>query len=327
MTDEGIEGLGYITNPGYGIDAIHSVIVNELEPLLIGENPLFAEKLWQKMWQRTHYYGRKGIAILAMAAIDIALWDIIGKRANKPLYELLGPFSHSVSVYASGGWMAYTVKELVKEMAGYAEQGYTRVKMKIGHQDYKIDLNRIKAVREALGDKVTIMVDANQFWKPKEAVEIGQRLGEYNIDWFEEPVAADDVKGNAYVRKSLNLKLATGENEYTIHGFKDLIQSEAVDVVQPDLFRVGGISQWKKVANISEAWNLLVSSHSHMEVQFHLMASISNGVGLENHMLLRDCMEQVFIDLPQVKNGVMYAPTLPGVGLVLSETAIEKYSK
>ena len=326
-TDEGIDGLGYVVTPGYGSSSFYAVIKDELVPLLLGENPFNVELLWEKMWKRTHFFGRKGSPIFGMAALDMALWDIIGKVCGQPLYKILGAYSTDIPVYASGGWLAYSKEELLREMTDYVEEGYTMVKMKIGQKNFQEDYNRLKAVRKAVGDKVKIMVDANQSWSSLEAIQAGKRLEELGIYWLEEPVIADEIEGQAEVTRSLDVAVAAGETEYTRYGFKDLITNKCMDIVQPDYFRVGGITEWRKVAALAEIWHLPISPHSHMEIQAHLMASIANGFALENHTLLRGYMEKVFEGLPEVKDGILKPSEFPGTGFKLLPNVEEKYGK
>jgi len=317
QTDEGIEGLGYVMTPGYGTGSIYSIIKDELCPLLMGKNPFYVEYIWEYMLKNTNFFGQKGITIFGIAAIDMCLWDIIGKTLKQPLFKILGAYSDSIPVYASGGWLSYSIEELTKEMAGYIEEGYDAIKMKIGSQDPEEDYRRISAVRKVVGEKVRIMVDANQRWSASEAIRIGKRLQELGVVWFEEPVSTDDIESYIEVTKELDLSVAAGESAYTLRDFKNIITNRCVDVIQINYFRAGGITEWRKIAALTKAWNLPISSQSNIEIQVHLMTSIPNGNIMEDHTLLRNYTERVFEQLPKVKNSSIRPLDVPGIGLAL----------
>lgn len=316
-TDEGIDGLGYVVTPGYGADSINSIINIDLCPLLLNQNPLKVEYIWERMWRRISFLGQSGITVYGIAAIDMCLWDIIGKTYNQPLYKVLGEYSNFVPVYASGGWLSYSIEELIDEMVGYVEEGYDFIKMKIGHNNPEDDYRRIEAVRKAVGEKTKIMVDANQRWSASEAIQIGKRLQDLGVVWFEEPVNAYDIESQIEVSRALNLSIAAGESLYTSKDFKNIIINHCIDVIQINYFRSGGITEWRKIAALAKAWHLPISSQSNMEVQVHLMSSISNSLIMENHTLLYKCMEKVFEQLPKVKSGLIEPLNTPGIGLKL----------
>jgi len=223
QTDEGVEGIGHVMTPGYGTSAIYSAIKDDLCPFLIGKNPFNVEYIWEQMGKITNFIGNKGVVTFGISAIDMCLWDIIGKACNQPLYKILGVYSNSIPVYASGGWLSYSVEELIREMSGYVEEGYNSLKMKIGNDNPEEDFKRINAVRNVVGNKVKIMVDANQKWSVSEAIRIGKQLQELDVSWFEEPVSAEDLEGQAKVTEKLDLSVAAGESAFNLQDFKRII--------------------------------------------------------------------------------------------------------
>ena len=194
VTDEGLEGLG----TGGGARAAREIIEGSLKPILIGQDPLNIEQLWDDMFWRIRGVGRKGLAFCALSAVDIALWDLKARYYQTPLYKLLGPYTDTVPVYGSGGWTHFSIDELIAEQASYVERGMKSVKMKVGKdfgQSEGEDVARLSAVRKALGDDVEILIDANNGYYAKQAIRMAQTFEEYNIGWFEEPVLADDIEG------------------------------------------------------------------------------------------------------------------------------------
>jgi D-arabinonate dehydratase/D-galactarolactone cycloisomerase len=274
-TDEGIEGLGI----GTGQASIRDVIENNLKDLLIGQDPFNIEKLWNDMFWRVRGYGRKGIAFQAISTVDIGLWDLKAKALGVPLYRLLNPCFDRVPVYGSGGWTNYDESELVAEQMGYVERGFPRVKMKVGkdfgHSE-KEDVARLAAVRKAVGDDVEIYVDANNGYYAKQAIRMSRIFEDYDVKWFEEPVLADDIEGLAAIARAIDIPVATGEHEYTKYGFKDLIARGAADIVQPDIGRVGGVTEWMKVAAMAHAFNLPVAPHAVQLVHLHCTMATPN---------------------------------------------------
>src|SRR5580692_10187469 len=279
-TDDGTVGIGE-AGPGGGVTA--SCIEKDLKPLLIGEDPLMIEGLWQKMAVRTRQYGRRGIVMNAISGIDIALWDIAGKVADLPLYRLLGGCRERVEAYASGGF--YQEGKGADELAGEAEvyraRGFKGMKMKIGRNpstqthlrhlvdhaelcevEPEEDIARVAAVRKALGPHAKLMIDVNCAWSPAMAIRMGRALEPYDLYWIEEPVATDDIDGSARVAAALATPIAGYETETGLYGFRELITRGAIDIVQPDIAWTGGISEGKRIAAFAQAHHRMVAPHS-----------------------------------------------------------------
>lgn len=325
-TDEGVEGLGI----GQGSPGVRQIIESELKRLLIGQDPFNIEKLWNDMFWQIRSYGRKGTAFCALSAMDIGLWDIKAKALSLPLYKLLGPYTESVPIYGSGGWTNLDQQELVTEMTGYVDQGISRVKMKVGKdfgKSEREDILRLAAVRKAVGDDVAIYVDANNGYYPKQAIYMAKEFEQYQAGWFEEPVLADDVQGLSEVRRATNIPVASGEHEYSKFGFKDLISRGGADIVQPDAGRVGGITEWMKVAHVAHANNLPVAPHAMGLVHLHLACATPNLKVVEKLGLETETDEAWYTDIPIQKDGMWSPfPDKPGLGLDLNPYAVEKWS-
>jgi L-alanine-DL-glutamate epimerase-like enolase superfamily enzyme len=322
-TDEGTIGLGMAP----GQRAIREVIHQNLSGVLVGQDPFMIEKLWQDMFWRVRGFGRKGVAFQAIAAIDIALWDLKGKVLSQPIYRLLGPAHESVPIYGSGGWTNYSETELVAEQTGYVERGIPRVKMKVA-KDFgraeREDIERLSAVRDAVGDDVEIYVDANNGYYAKQAIKMSQIFEQFDVAWFEEPVLADDIPGLAQVSQATTIPVATGEHEYTKYGFRDLLIAGAVDIVQPDVHRVSGITEWMKVAAMADAFNLPVAPHAVSLVHLHCAMATPNLKVVEVLGAEEQSNSVWWTEVPPYDGGT-WSPFAdrPGLGLEISPDALK----
>jgi len=332
-TDAGISGWGESAAYGGPLRSTASVIEQELASYLIGEDPLYPERHWDRIYQGTIMRGRRGLIIAAMSGLDIALWDILGKACGKPLYQVLGGFRDRMRAYASAGFYAKRKerRELAAEMASCVKEGYTAVKMKIGGLSMREDLQRIRAVREAIGPEVELMVDANCAYTPKQAMRVAHWMEELDIAWFEEPTSADDLEGNAQLAASTAIPIAGYESEFTRFGFRDLIVARAVDIVQPDAIWSGGISECKKIAAIASAFSLPVVPHSFssaiaMVANMHLIASIPNGYLLEMDRNPNPLREELIREPIRIDSeSCVRMPQGPGLGIEINEEVVKKY--
>ncbi len=332
-TDEGVSGIGEAAYFGGPPLITRMIVEKELREYLIGEDPLNIERLWDKMYQRSIKHGRKGAVIAAMSGIDIALWDIKARAAGMPLYRLLGGCYEQIRAYASAGFYAEGkgLKELGNEMAAYVAEGFTAVKMKIGRLSQDEDIARVKAVREAIGDKIDLLVDGNNVYTSYQAITMARKMERYNIFWFEEPVPAEDIQGSAAVADALDMPVAAGENEFTRYGFRDLFLNKALDIAQPDVTWCGGITEAKKIAAMASAWNIICVPHSFssavaLTANLHFSASIPNSLFQEfdrNYNPLREDLlkEPVRIN----KQGYIEMGNKPGLGIELDESVVRRY--
>lgn len=325
-TDEGVEGLGQCA----GLTATRSLIEDALADVLLGAHPFHIEKLWHDLFWKVRGYGRKGLAFQAISALDIALWDLKAKALGLPLYQLLGPYTESVPVYASGGWTNFSLEELIEEQVGYAARGFKAIKLKVGKdfgQSEGEDLARLAAVREAVGEEVEIYVDANNGYTAKQAIRMAGRFEEYNIGWFEEPVLADDIPGLAAVAAATMTPVATGEHEYTKFGFRDLLMANAADIVQPDVGRVGGVTEWLKIAHMAHAFNRPVAPHAFQLVHLHLACATPNLKVVEYLGTYEESDRIWYRDCPQPEDGLLAPfPDRPGLGLELDPETVRAMS-
>jgi L-alanine-DL-glutamate epimerase-like enolase superfamily enzyme len=323
-TDAGLEGFA----PGTPV--ARDIVERVLKPILVGQDPLCIEKLWDDMFWRVRGFGRKGVAFCAISAIDIALWDLKAKLFGVPLFRLLGPFTDRVPIYGSGGWTSFTEDELVREQLSYVERGIPRVKMKVAKdfgRSESEDVRRLAAVRKAVGDDVEIYVDANNGYYAKQAIGMARYLANYNVRWFEEPVLADDIAGLAAIARAIDIPVATGEHEYTRYGFKELISQCGADIVQPDVGRVGGVTEWMKVAHLAQAFNLPIAPHAVQLVHLHLACCIPNLKVVEYLGTAEETDRLWYTEFPEPRDGY-WAPysDRPGLGLELDPNALRKYA-
>jgi L-alanine-DL-glutamate epimerase-like enolase superfamily enzyme len=306
------------------------VVEKAFRELLVGKDPFNIEQLWNDMFWAVRGYGRKGVAFCAISATDIALWDLKAKALGLPLYKLLGPYTESVPVYGSGGWTNYTENELVAEMTGIVERGIKRVKMKVGKdfgRSEREDIQRLAAVRKAVGDDVAVYIDANNGYYPKQAIYMAREFEQFQVGWFEEPTLADDIPGLAEIRRAINIPVASGEHEYTKYGFRELIAGGGVDIAQPDVGRVGGITEWMKAAHLAHAFNLPVAPHAFQLVHLHVCCATPNLKAVE-YLVGAELADKVwYTEFPEPKDGMWSPyPDRPGLGLELDPYSVEKYA-
>jgi L-alanine-DL-glutamate epimerase-like enolase superfamily enzyme len=324
-TDAGITGVAYSEGAG----PVRAFIHEQLGDLIIGADPFETEKIWNDMFWRVRGNGRKGAAFQAISTLDNAIWDIKAKALGVPLYRLLGPAHEQVPAYGSGGWTNYTIDELVREQSDYAEQGFTRTKMKIGKDFGKSeveDIKRVETIRKELGDDHTIYVDANNGYYAKQAIRVAEELKRLNVAWFEEPVLADDIPGLAQVAQGTTISVATGEHEYTKYGFRDLISANAADILQPDIGRVGGVTEWMKVGHLGAAHNLPIAPHAYSLLHLHPAMATPNIMVVEVLGIESIPMSKYLVDPPTPVDGYWKPdPDKPGNGIELNQHAVEKY--
>lgn len=320
-TDAGVTGIG-ITYHEVGGEAIREFIRYAIKPKFVGRSPFETEALYEETFHYMRGVGRKGLAFCAYSAVDIALWDIKGKLLNMPLYRLLGGRNPVVPIYASGGWTSYSIEELVEEAKMMVARGYTKIKLKVGvegGQNPMEDVRRVAAVREAIGPDVGFMLDANNVWRAATAIQFANNIREYNIEFFEEPVFADDIPGLAEFKRGTDIPLATGEHEYTRYGIRDLLLNNAADVIQCDSTRIGGYTETLRAIAMAQAWNKAYAPHGMEHIHMHLVAAAPNGIILERLFMFEDLVEHVYLDAPQPVNGCLTIPEKPGLGLELNQ--------
>ena len=338
-TADGIVGWGEC----YGPSAVAKAFIDtQLGPRVVGRDPFDVEVIWEDLYNRIKDYGAKGMSIAAISGIDIALWDIIGKSCGKPVHKLIGgAFRIEVDAYATGLYftnMDRLVEEAVDEAQSFVSAGFKAVKMKIGLGSIKRDIERVKAVRDAVGPDVKLMVDANHSLTVPTAIRMGRELEALGIEWFEEPISPEDLDGYVEVTRALDMAVAGGENEFTRWGFRDAICRKAMDIVQPDVCAAGGISECKKIAAMATAHGVECVPHAWgsavgLAATIHFLASIPDQPPClfpVSPMLEFEQEENPFRDHlarePIVQRGGKVAvPTAPGLGIEVDRSVIDRY--
>lgn len=347
VTDAGISGYGEAkAQVGSASDnhALVALITAELRPLLIGRDPRQISALWEEMYNgtRAHYalargrgfpvLGRRGLTISAISGIDMALWDIVGKSLQVPVYQLLGGKCRDhLPAYASGGWAG--VEGIGAQLQSYIDRGgFQAVKMRVGVMDGDVDTSaaRVQAARAALGPDIAIMVDAHGTFSVREAQRFARKVEACDLAWFEEPVNADDKAGQAQVRSSTDIPIASGESEFTRFDFRDLITLGAVDILQPDLAIMGGITEGVRMAALASAYQLTVAPHLWgsallFAAGLQLAAATPNCTILEYSLGFNPLLHELGVEPPVVRDGRMYIPDRPGLGVTLNQEFVHKY--
>jgi L-talarate/galactarate dehydratase len=322
-TDGGIEGIG-VTLYGKMTRTLHAA-VEELAALTVGEDPMRIEKIVAKLRNNSGDAGPGGIFTLALSAIDTALWDIKGKALDQPLWKLLGGHRDRVPTYASGSLRRGLTDDQAQRAAQILlKKGFREMKTQLalpGDPTPADEVRRVRVVREAIGPDIKLMCDINQRWRPEQAIDIGSRIEDVGLFWLEDVTAADDYAGLARVTAALRTPVAGGEYVWGIVPFRHMIEARSVDIVMIDLARVGGVSQWMKVAGMAEAFNLPVVSHVMPEMLLHLVAACPNGLTVE----YMPWMLALYEETPAIENGELVLPTAPGLGLKFDEKAIARF--
>ena len=309
---DGTSGTGYTYTGGKGGHAILSMLVHDLKPFLIGQDDTDIEALHDGMQQHVHYVARGGIASFAISAVDIALWDIRGKRSGEPLWKMAGGTARDCRVYRGGIDLDYSLPKLLASMESHLDAGYVGVKIKIGQPELATDIERVAAVRDAIGSDTEFMVDANCSMSVDKAIEAARAFEPFDLVWFEEPILPDDIGGYARIAESTPIPLAMGENLHTIFEFERAISDARLGHIQPDASNCGGITGWLNVARRARASGIPVSSHGMQELHVGLVAGQPNPGWVEAHSFPIDrytTRPLVLVD------GRAVASDMPGTGV------------
>ncbi len=338
-TTDGIVGWGEC----YGPSAVaKAYIETQFAPRIIGRDAFDVEVIWEDLYNRIKDYGGRGMATSALSGIDIALWDIMGKSCGKPIHKLIGgAYRTEVTAYATGLYfidMDRLIEEAVEEANEFVGNGFVAIKMKIGLGSPKLDIERVAAVRKAIGDDVRLMVDANHCFTVPQAIRIGRELEKLNVEWFEEPISPEDIDGYVEVTRSLDMAVAGGENEFTRWGFRDLVVRKAMDIIQPDVCAAGGISECRKIATLASAHGVECIPHAWgsaigLAATLHFLAALPDQPPSFKPMPplleLEQC-ENPFRDLLSVepilqKAGKVQIPTGAGLGIEINRSVLDRY--
>jgi D-arabinonate dehydratase len=340
-TDAGVVGEVFGGDEDRWQEQVVSLIRAHLAPMLLGEDARDVERLWEMMFHCDADLGNRALhtidlinrAILtqAVAAIDNALWDALGKYHNVPLYKLLGGYRDRVPVIAIGGYYYPNDaqhKALQREILGYQQAGLAGVKLKVGRVDIPQDVERVRAVRQAVGDDFMLACDANQAWTPQQAIEFCRAVAPLNIRWLEEPVRwYDQLAGLRTVRQGTSIPVVAGQGEITRFGCRDLILHGGVEILNVDVTIAGGVTEWRRIAAMASAFNVQMAHHEESQVALHLLASIPHGLYVEIFPnIKRDPLwYELPVRRPLIRDGAMVLPEQPGLGMALNEEVIARY--
>ena len=334
MTDDGLVGIG---NAALAPIVTKQVIDLHLKPLLLGANPWDTEFLWQHMYRKTMAFGRKGVGMAAISAVDIALWDLLGKSAKQPVYRLLGGRTKPrIPVYASRLY-ATPLDRLASEARNYMEEGYKAVKLRFGWgpvdgaAGMQRNVELVRTVRETVGNEIDVMADAYMGWTLDYAKRMLPLLEPFNLRWLEEPVIPDDLRGYAELKAYGRVPIAGGEHEFTTYGFRDMLEARAVDYIQFDTNRVGGISQARKISALAESFSVPVIPHAGQMHNYHVVMASLNSPMAEffppvDVEVGNELFWYIFTGEPRPKDGFIdLDDQLPGLGLTINEEGMKRF--
>jgi D-arabinonate dehydratase len=312
-----------------------------LSPMLVGEDIRNVEHIWEMMFHSNIDLGNRALHVIdlinrailmqAIAAIDIAIWDALGKLMKVPLYRLLGGYRDRVPVIAIGGYYHpsdFDYTALQKEIVDYQEMGLLGVKLKVGKADIAEDVRRVRAVRQAVGDDFVIACDANQAWTPEQAIEFCKSILPYHVRWIEEPVRwYDQLEGLRAVQEATTMPVVAGQGEITRFGCRDLVTFARVKILNVDATIAGGITEWRRIAGMASAFNVQMAHHEESQVALHLLASIPHGLYVEIFPNIRrdPLWYELPVERPVIQDGYMLLPERPGLGMTLNEDVINRY--
>ena len=328
-TDKAITGLGSCSGNG---ELIEFIVANVLKPLLIGMDPTEIDAIWDKAYVRGGHkeFGTRGIGVVALSGVDIALWDILGKVRGVPLYQLLGgKCRDKVPVYATALYPEEPSR-VAKRARGFAEQGFHGVKIKVGF-DLDQDIRIVRAVREDLGKDFVIMTDANQGYTLDVALKAADAFAECGAYWLEEPLFVEDIEGHATLREKGKTPIAVGENLHMCYAFENFIARGAVDFIQPDVARAGGITEIRKITAMATKQKVPVSFHTWgdgvaLAASVHLAAALQDCIVMELDYTYNPLREELLDEPFAVENGYLIPPEKPGLGIELNEEALERFA-
>jgi L-alanine-DL-glutamate epimerase-like enolase superfamily enzyme len=321
-TDQGLVGEGMVFSiNNRRLDVIHAM-VRSLEPLVIGLDPTMSGSVNARVNAELNFVGYEGVSIVGLSAIDTALWDLRGKAAGLNVSRLIGACRTAVPAYASGGlWLSSSIDELQREARAFVDRGFRAVKTRVGNTDPRGMVARVRAVREAIGPNIALMVDANQQMTVPQAIRIGRMMEELDLTWFEEPVLYTDHEGEAAIAAALDTPIASGETVYTHRGVLAMLRAKSADILMPDLQRMGGPTEFLKAAALCEAYNVPFSSHIFSEMSLPLMAAIPGAQYLE-HMPWFETLYGQRIELDS--EGRAIVPEAPGWGFSFDPEAVRR---
>ena len=317
--ENGIVGESYLLSFQYSPQAIAGAL-KDVGEMVLGEAVYDTVKVFEKINHANEYFGLEGINRWAQSAYNIAMWDAWCKVLNQPIWKVLGSSRKEVPIYGSGGWISYTVEELIEEVSNYKSRGFQAVKIKVGKPDWKEDLERLRLVREAVGNQINIMMDANQGMQVPSAIQLARAARDLNIHWFEEPIDHIDFAGYQLLRTQAGISLAMGEREYSTLPLRELLVRNAIDIWQPDILRLGGVEAWRNSAALAGSFNIPVLPHYYKDYDIPLLCTIPNGAGAESF----DWIDSLIDHPTEIKNGMASPHNRPGWGFGFKDASLSE---
>ncbi len=322
-TKDGLEGLGW--SFAFGAERARAIVamVRDLAGVLVGKDSTKLEENWNCMRNSVSFVGRDGISAMAIAALDTACWDISSKIFDMPLWKYLGGKRTNIRCYASEGlWLNYSLEQLQEEALFFKSQGFQGMKLRVGKDELQEDIDRIIAVREAVGEEMNLMIDVNQGWSREKAFEAIESLKLFNLTWIEEPVDHEDYFLCSEIRKKSSIPICSGETNYNVGGMLRLLSENCVDFLMPDLQRCSGITGWNKVSEVAQKYSITLTSHLFHEVSAHLMSKENEDFWCE-YMPWWECIFEI---KHQIYKGEMILSEEPGIGLEIKKGILDKFS-
>jgi L-alanine-DL-glutamate epimerase-like enolase superfamily enzyme len=310
-TKDGQSGMGYLQPLAGGLEALDGCMRTMIAPQLLGRDATEIEGIWQSLWNSTYWVGRGGIAVFCLSAVDIALWDMMGKRAGLPLFRLWGKNSDTVPAYGSGCWRGLGRDGMIERARHFTAMGMKAIKMQVAHlRPWREDVGNVRAMRDALGPDIEIMVDVNMGWDAATAIQAGHYMDEVDIYWLEEPVVCEDFEGYRRVAAALKTRVVGGESHFTRFDLRPFFAHPSTPILQPDPMR-GGLTELRKIAAVADTWGIKIAPHCFHELMVHVAASISNASYLE----YMDWNDDLWIEPAIPVEGLLGPPETPGHGL------------
>jgi L-alanine-DL-glutamate epimerase-like enolase superfamily enzyme len=319
--------IGYGMNWSYtsGLRAAQVMVEDNYVPILVGADPSLRKQLVSRMLLSNHFVGRVGAARVGIAAVEFALWDIACKQVDLPLWRYLGPCREQVKAYSTdGGWLSWSSDELVRDVKSLVARGFEAVKVKLGRPDPREDIQRIAAVRKAVGPHVRVMTDVNCAWNLATARQWGARLDEYDVAWLEEPMNPENIRDHAELSRAIRVPIAVGETLFTKYSFREYLEAGAASILQPDATKLLGIDEWLEVAALASAFDVPVIPHTNVQQKLHVqLAAATPGCALVENCY--ESLNEIWEEPVYVVDGHYTLPQAPGVGLKLQDTILKRH--